>query len=202
MNKKINPKGLLIIAFLFQYFATFAQDWTLAKEKNGIKVYTRESKDSPIKEFKAVTIFEANMHVIEKIILNTKTYPKWYDHCKKSEQIGLQDNTVTMHIEYSMPFPFKNRDAVMNLSATRTNDIISIHITRNTISRKDVEDIVRMPVSEGGWQLRKINEHTTEVIHQFKGDPGGNIPVAIVNLFLVDGPLNTLTQLKGMIYQY
>jgi hypothetical protein len=200
MNKKINLKGLLIMAFLFQYVGVFAQDWTLAKEKNGIKVYTRDSKDSPIKEFKAVTIFEANMHVIEKIILNTDTYSKWYDHCKRSEQIGLQNNTTTMYIEYSMPFPFKNRDAVMNLNTTRTNDLILIHITRNAVARKEVEDIVRMPVSEGEWQLRKINEHTTEVVHQFKGDPGGNIPVAIVNLFLVDGPINTLTQLKGMVY--
>ncbi|GAL85997.1 hypothetical protein PA14_44080 [Sporocytophaga myxococcoides] len=191
----------MILFFLLFFLSAFAQDWTLAKEKNGIKVYTREGKDSPIKEFKAVTIFEANMYVIEKILLNTKTYPEWYDHCKRAEQIGLQGNTVTMHMEYSMPFPFKNRDAVINLSATHINDLITIQITRNAVAIKEVEDIVRMPISEGGWQLRKINEHTTEVIHQFKGDPGGNIPVAIVNLFLVDGPLNTLTQLKGIVYQ-
>jgi hypothetical protein len=75
----INLKGIFAIILAFQGFACFAQDWILAKEKNGIKVYTRESKDSPVKEFKAVTTFETNFLTIEKTLLNIKSYPMWYD---------------------------------------------------------------------------------------------------------------------------
>jgi hypothetical protein len=56
-----------------------------------------------------------------------------------------------------------------------------------------------MPISEGSWHLTKVDANRTKVTHEFKGDPAGNIPASMVNLFLVAGPIHTLTSLNAYV---
>ncbi len=86
-------------------FATYAGDWNLAKDKDGIMVYTRESTGSPIKEFKAITTLNANLNEVLGAIKDYEHYNQWYDHCKSANLIKeLGDQSRIYYVELSMPF--------------------------------------------------------------------------------------------------
>ena len=177
-----------------------AQDWELASDKEGIKVYTRESPGSSIKEFKAVTVFEANMLYLSDVIIHVEDYAKWYDHCKSVSIISKEnDNSYTYYMEIDMPFPFSNRDVVSVIDRVIEEESILLSIKCKEGIMDPIEGIVRMTISEGSWSLSRISDNKTQAIHQFKGDPAGNIPGGIVNMFLVGGPINTINNLKEFI---
>lgn len=186
-----------IILFFLNVPLLLAQEWELAKEKDGIIVFTRESPESPVKEFKAATIIEVEIEEIELILKDFRSYVHWYDHCKKAELISKEpDGSLTYYMEYNMPFPFSNRDAVLSLNSEEETEQVEIKIMRKAGILDEKEGVVRMPVSEGSWRLIKIDQSKTRIEHRFKGDPAGNIPAGIANLFLVAGPVNTLGSLK------
>ncbi|MCV9387142.1 START domain-containing protein [Reichenbachiella ulvae] len=172
-----------------------AQDWQYAKTEDGIKVYTRSSELSPVKEFRATGWVQADPGEVLKALLDFEHYRQWYDHCEKAELLEKQsDSTMTYYLELAMPFPFSNRDAVLDLTIQRTEEEIRLSYMRNATAREEIDGVVRMPVSEGIWIL-KPKEQGTEVLHQFKGDPAGNVPPSMANLFVVAGPISTLTEL-------
>lgn len=173
-----------------------AQDWEYAKTEKGIEVFTRSSEASPVKEFRASGLVEADPEEVLKVLLNFESYEEWYDHCEKAELLEKQtDSTLTYYLELAMPFPFSNRDAVLDLTVQRKDGEIRLSYIRNATAREEIEGIVRMPVSEGLWIL-KPKEQGTEVLHEFKGDPAGNVPPSMANLFVVAGPISTLTELE------
>ncbi len=88
---------------------------------------------------------------------------------------------------------------VGKMTITKDGDWVEVIITgmRDIIEEK--EGIVRMPVTDGSWRLRQLASDKVEVHHQFKGDPAGNIPSGIINMFLVVGPINTLKQLQDYL---
>ncbi len=190
-----------MISMLVSHMA-WANDWVLAKEKDRISVYTKESMEFSIKEFKAVTILDAKLEEVLSVLSNFDSYAAWYDHCKEAHEVdkGLADRTV-FQMEMSMPFPFSNSDMVAEFLVCESKKKTDVQIVRKSNVVKEKEDVVRMPVSDGSWSLIAIDSDHTKVIHQFRGDPAGNIPTSIVNMFIVAGPINTLTRLKEYLVE-
>ena len=177
-----------------------AQEWKLATNKKGVTVYTRQSDDSPVKEFKAVTKINATVNRLVMVITDFETYGSWYDRCEYGKLIRKNsEGALIYHTMVTMPFPFKDRDLVMIMRQMQANDGVLIKFTRIDHELAEIEGVVRMPISEGSWILTPDENGSTNVIHQFKGDPGGNVPSAIINMFLVGGPINTLTNLKAYL---
>ncbi|MFY0687484.1 MAG: hypothetical protein JXQ90_09980 [Cyclobacteriaceae bacterium] len=198
MKLRLLATSISLLALVISKEAS-GQDWKLASEKNGITVYTREKEGSPIKEFKAEAHFDADINKIAPIVSDISTYPQWYDHCKSAREISKTDNSSVYYMEYSMPFPFSNRDIVNQSTYQKKGKTVIIAFQQKEGVLEAIDDIVRMPISQGSWTLTSNKDGTTHVIHQYLGDPAGNVPTGIVNMFLVAGPINTLTQLRAYI---
>ena len=201
LHKSQLRNGIILTAILFLlFFETKGQEWKLAKVKSGVTVYTREADGSPIKEFKANKDFNAPLHQVKEAILDIENYSNWYDHCKTAEVVKTgADGSMIYYVEYSMPFPFNNRDVVSELTVTESDKEIMINLTQKEGIVDEKDGIIRMPVAKGVWKLTKIDDQHTQVLHQYLGDPAGNIPGGIVNMFLVAGPINTLTKLEELL---
>ena len=65
------------------------------------------------------------------------------------------------------------------------------------VDKKD--SFVRIESLVGYWLFEKINEDEIKLTYETLADPAGNLPAWVVNLFIVDGPHNTLTNLHKMI---
>ncbi len=194
--KKIN----LFIIFYSLSLSLLAQDWELEADKNGVKVYTRKLEGYPVKEFKAEAVLLISYEKLKLAVVDFENYKYWYDHCQDARLLEHNEDGSSVNvIEVEMPFPFKNRDMVSKLTKEESVNEIVISFIQEEGILAPREEFVRMTVAYGKWKLTRLGNNKTAIVHQFVGDPGGNIPTSIVNMFIVDGPINTLSQLKDYV---
>jgi hypothetical protein len=96
----------------------------------------------------------------------------------------------------SMPFPFDNRDIVYEMTVKRTETSAEIRYKAMRGVKDEKHGIVRMDYATGSWIVSTSQGAKTNIEHEFEGDPKGNVPSGIVNLFIVQGPINTIERLK------
>lgn len=198
---KKNLAIILIINVFIICMAFKPTEWKLEKTGNDIKVYTRQSEGSSIKEFKAVTIVTANMKSLESLIENVSDYLHWQTNIATAK-ILKQVNETEQYIYYTtdLPWPMTDRDIVIFSKKTVNADG---SIRYNFLSKPDYitgnDDFLRIKNAKGMWQLTPQGNDKIEIIYQFYGDPAGSIPGSIINMFIVDGPYNTLVNLKKKV---
>ena len=173
-------------------------EWKLAKDKNNIKVYTRERAGADVKEFKAITFTTAKMEQMESHMTNVEEYPAWKANVTTSK-ILKQVSPTEMYIYYTsdLPWPVSDRDVISQCVRTETEEGVvtyTFYCKPDYIPRN--EDYIRIPSSLGSWQFIPESEGRIKVIYQFFGDPGGSLPAWVINLYIVDGPYETLVNLK------
>lgn len=195
-------KIILLFALSLLSLVSFSQkdEWSLAKDKNGIKVYTKSAEEAKIKEFKAIATINASALAIEKELKNVEKHDQWIKDVLNPQILKkVNENEYYSYYELKIPFPFDNRDMILHVTCKTENEVINIsQKTASTyISKKS--GIVRMPISEGNWKLTPQGKGATVVHYQFLADPGGSIPSWITNMFIVDGPYSTLLNLKAIL---
>ncbi|RLD61586.1 MAG: hypothetical protein DRI95_14055 [Bacteroidetes bacterium] len=177
---------------------TDSSDWKLSKEKDGIKVFTRSNNNSGIKEFKALTSIRADISQLVKIINDVENYPGWMVNCESSNTYKRINKTTRIdYLKTDVPWPLDDRDAVFEFKITKDTDEY-FEATMNSVPGfiPEKEDIVRIRKAKGKWIFKKSGKKMVDITYQFYGDPEGNIPTAIINLFIVSGPYKTLLNIK------
>lgn len=200
MTKKISTTlavTLLVIG------STLAQErnWSEAKNKNGITVYTRQATGSKFKEFKAVAVFETSLHALVAVLMDSPGYIKWYADCRESKTLKqVNEKELYRHMLVSAPWPVQNRDLVSRVVASQNSQtkVVTIDLFNEMNYIPESEDAIRIPESRGFWKLTP-KEKKVEVEYQYMGDPGGSLPSWAVNLFIVDGPYRSLLALRDVV---
>jgi len=181
-------------------FSDVYTDWELAKEKNGIKVYTRQAEGRKIKEFKAIMTVNSTLEEIEKVIDHVNEYASWQANVTTSKSL-LEEGNTEQYIYYTseLPWPVDDRDIVLHSikSKHENNLIYELTSSPDYIERND--DFLRIINSKGSWIFVANNEGQVDVTYQFYGDPGRNMPNWLINLFIVDGPHETMINLKNKV---
>lgn len=196
-------KNILSIAITLLIFipSVFANDWAIAKEGNGVKVYTRKATGSDIMEFKSITTVKADMKSLEAIMDNVVGYKNWQANIETIKILKLMNaNEKYVYYTTDVPWPITSRDMVLNIKKTiSTNGVVlySVSCFPNYIEEK--EDYIRMKDAKGYWQFTPQGNGKIEVIYQFYGDPRGSLPDWVINMFIVDGPYKALTNLKAKV---
>ena len=173
-------------------------EWELRKDKNGIKVYTRNNTNTGIIEYKAVTIVHAEISKLIAIINDVENFPAWVANCESARVIeSINDSLRIEYFKTDVPWPLDDRDVALEVR-TVTNTEKHYEATMNAVPKAipEKENIVRIKKAKGKWVFKKIDKNRVEITYQFYGDPEGNIPLWIINLFIVSGPYKTLLNLK------
>ena len=192
-------KIYFILTFVLFVCSSFIAEskWEIAKNKDGIKVYTRKAEGSNIKEFKAISYVTTDMHLLVDLIENVENYPSWQANISTSK-ILKKVNKLEKYFSSStdMPWPITDRDMVMYSKKLITEDIITFNIEGMPQYIDEKEGYLRLPEIKGKWQFEKQDDRKIKVIYQFYGDPGGNLPNWLINAFIVDGPFETLSNIS------
>lgn len=175
-------------------------NWKLRKDKNGIKVYTTDQNNSGILEYKAIMTIEADIEQLIIIINDVAKYPSWMANCKVAEKYTtISDSSRIEYMTTSVPWPLNDRDVAFEfVIINRTNDYFEARLKAIPDALPEKEKYIRIRNSEGSWIFNKVDKSKVEIIHQFYGDPEGNMPDWIVNMFIVGGPYKTLLNLKNL----
>lgn len=199
---------ILILLFLngnknFDWKNNFQTEyvWELKKDKKDIKIYTRKSKKSNINEVKVITLVKASVSELVDVLFDINAYPDWVSSIESIEILKrVNSKEIIYYFEASVPWPFSNRDDVFHLEMkenSREGVIISFTDKPDYIPIK--KKIVRIKKSSGIWKLTPKANGETEVEYQFLTDPGSGNPAWLVNMFIVDGPYQTMTNLKEFV---
>jgi ribosome-associated toxin RatA of RatAB toxin-antitoxin module len=196
--------GIIFIASIFtpvNFIRIQENGWELRKNKNGIKVYTRKIKNSNLVEFKAITTLNTSLQKAIKIIDDVASYPEWMANLQQSKTIKkISDTERYDYYEIIVPWPFENRDMLVSVkSLFPQNNIIHLELINHPEYIPVQQNKVRIEKAKGSWNILSIDERTTKITYQLYSDPGGNIPAWIINLLIVDGPYETLMNLKELV---
>ncbi len=178
-------------------------DWSLVKEKNNIKIYTRSVENYVLKEFKGTTTVDKPLAEVLSILTNPDEFGKWMAHFTTSTVIKkITDNEYYHYTVADAPWPISDRDNIALIKITRneTNEV-TMHIKSVPDFIPHKKGLVRVPESTGYWKLIPNGDNSTTVVHQALARPGGAIPDWLANLGVVKIPFDTLSSLRKWFEQ-
>jgi hypothetical protein len=191
-------KNYLYIAFFCITISENPVNWKLTKKEPGLEIYTSESAESNFKMVRAMVELEASPAQVAAVILDVADYTSWGYQCIDSRLLlKPRPNELVYYYVSNAPWPVTNRDLVAQMKATKLSEdeiLIESHNINKIIPEK--KEFVRVVQSNATWRIKKKSQTISTAEFQVKLNPGGTIPSWIVNLFLTDGPYNTLKSMR------
>jgi hypothetical protein len=178
------------------------EKWELIKDKDGLKIYTREFPGSDIKELKTVGRIKAPVKRLVDIQFDMQSQTQWVPLCKTARLIKkLSDNQVQVYREIDNPWPFKNSDYVVELnlkSDDQTGEsMVEFHEVKDAYPAQDC--CGRMSKLRGFWKFAPVESGVTEVTYQVHLHPGGKSPSAFINMSMGMIGKDTFNALKDYV---
>ena len=192
-------KSILLVLFVLPFLVAAQNDWTLKKEDDNIKIYTRDAANSNLKEFKAVTtINTASKYILDELL----TAPEYYENCESNTSYyvkKLKDNQHVFYARKDLPWPIKDRDIVTLLTVNKINantTKLTLESLPEELPEKD--KTIRVKKLMGHWLLEEI-DGKTKVTQQLFLNPEGHLPSFVVNSLLIKGPYKTFKDLHKTV---
>ena len=182
------------------FFAGFAQGkWEQKIDDNGIQVFTQKPLTGNLKELRVVCELASSKAQLIKTLQDINNYHNWIYSTKSTELLKITGPQQLIYYSVcSLPWPLKNRDLIIELtilSGTENNTFeIQAKSLPDYLPRKP--ELIRVPYSSALWKVIVVNDHLLKVDYTFSVDPGGSIPVWLVNSTLATGPYHSFLNLK------
>lgn len=181
----------------------FAQsDWKIKSNKSGLKVSTKTVSNSGLKGIRVQCNLPATLSQAVALILDVNAGKDWVYGTKSSYLLKrISPSELYYYSEVTIPWPLSNRDFVAHLTVTQNAKNKTVTIVGptepNYVPLKT--DVVRVKHSYGKWVFSLAADNTIDVDYTLEVDPGGTIPVWLVNLFATSGPVETFKNMKQQI---
>lgn len=175
------------------------EDWSLAKDAEGIRIYVRNVEGSPLREFRGETQLKATPDDVVKVLRDADAFRKWMPDVAASELLKVTDTEQFHYLDNKAPWPVSNRDGVYHFTYVKAGDgtvIIRVEAVPDYAPLR--EGKVRIPQANGQWKLVPSAEGVNVTYHMH-ASPGGSIPSWLANQTVVDTPYGTLKALRGYL---
>ena len=195
----------LLLAFtglLLQMSVSAQEGWTLKKDKNGIKVFSRKSSIYKFDQLKVECEFEGRMSQLAAVLLDVNNQSQWVYKTHKSQLIKENSSSeVFYYTEIDCPWPFENRDMVIHMSIAQNTENKVMTIIAKSINDylEDKPNLVRIKYSSALWTVTPIDKDHFKIEYTIQVDPGNGIPAWLLNLFATNGPYESFLNLKKKI---
>ena len=200
-------KIYLLVLFILQLFilpSVAESQWEKVKNANAIEVYVKPVSGSTIKEFKAVTEVQSSMSSVLAVLEDTGSYTYWVHQCSEAKVLSQKSDyeRIIYTVVYS-PWPVLDRDIAVKAVISQNKKTTAVTITLTGLPEyiHTKPKRVRMQKLNGYWLIEPLGNGRVRVTYRLHSEPGGSVPVSLVNSALVDIPYNTLYNLKKMVNQ-
>ncbi len=177
-----------------------AEDWQLAKDEEGVKVWLSEVPGSKYKAYRGVTTIEAGIDRVRTLQEDVAGACAWIYECESQKLLKHEGNRAWTYSRFNTPWPVTPRDSVLLVTTEQQADGSIKRLLQGQPgyipAEKGYERVARV---EGFWQMTPKGPGRTEVTYQVHTDPGGSVPSWLSNKFVVDAPFNTLKALKERV---
>jgi hypothetical protein len=181
-----------------------AQDnWTLERDRDGIKVYNKRMEGSKLKAFKGVTVMKASPAQVLKYLKDYTLHDKFMYKTKPGsvEMIKrVSDNEFFTYLEILTPWPAQSRDVIsMYKFSTDKKGVITCELKGFPDMIPKKQKIVRVPKVEGYWRIEPLEGGLVRVTLESFSEPGGSVPEGMANSASVDAPFSMLSKLRALV---
>ena len=190
---------MITTTLLFQFSVQSQPAWSLKKDKNGIKVFSRKSDTYKFDELKVECEFEGRLSQLAAVILDVNNQYKWVYKTNKSQLVKeMTASDVFYYTEIDCPWPFENRDMVIRMTVLQNtaNKVMTILAKSVNDYLPEKNHVVRIKYSNAVWTVTPINNKQFKIEYKIQVDPGNGIPAWLLNLFAVNGPYESFLNLK------
>ena len=191
----LNLTTLFFTIAYFNLFPSINQSWELKKDQDSIKVYIRDVDDNT-KEYLAETIINSDIDKIFKTITDFDNSYRWMYKLNSSKILEKSDTLMYVYFVVDMNWPLKNRDLISDAVITQNENKIRIVMNSYPDYMPEKEKLIRIKQSRSIWNLEKIDDEYTKVALQSYAVVEG-IPTFIMDLFILDSPMYSMTQLRN-----
>lgn len=200
------PYYLLIIGcmLVFSPFSFAQYQWELAKEKDGISVYTSPVSGSSFDASKVSSEIEASLSVVTAIFQDVEHFTDLFASTQSARLLERSGETYQVHyIVSEAPWPVSDRDGIytyrFNYQAAAKQ--LTIEQRNKPTYLPEESGMVRIPKCQGTWTFKELGNGRLAVTYIFHAEPGGSIPAWAANMGTVDLPFETMENLKQRIKQ-
>lgn len=186
---------------MFDVINLFSQDqWILKKESNGIKVYTSQPEGQPIMKYRVVTSIQSNYKDVYKQVVDFEGNKKNLETVKELRILkNLPEKEFITYMIIDLPWPLQNRDLLTKMQVNKHD--LGYHLISKSVNTPEIntKHTVRIENFYEEWQISKKNAEFTNVEIIGWADPGGLIPLWVVNMYVVEEPYRFMNGLKSYL---
>ena len=176
-----------------------ATEAKLSLDKNNIKVWTYQTANNPVIQYKAETTFDVSIEQAVGLILNVEYASKWVPYVSETKVLSRDDKKgeFILYMVLDFPFPLKDRDMVVKGKISKdVNGNISIKNKAIASGKAANSNYIRLKNYEGDWIFQKLAANKTKVTTTGFADPEGSIPQSVTNLLVEQQPYQMLQKMK------
>jgi hypothetical protein len=179
---------------------SYAEDWKVVGEQDGIEISRRDLPGEKIVTMKGVGMIDAPLWKIASILLDTARAPEWVDSLKESRvvrRLGPNDYIEYNHV--GMPFIVKDREFVSDVRINVDPDARHFALVYRPTQDPGVPPVhgVRGEIVAGRFEAVSVERgRRTELTAELQCDPKGLLPGWLVNLFQRNWPLTTFEAMR------
>lgn len=178
--------------------------WEWVRSDNGVAVHRRTVSTSPLHEFRGTGIIPAPIAALLAVMDDTDHRLEWMKEAAAQILVQQVDpQTVIFYNRTKAPWPVWDRDAVLRARTTFDTAEKMVRIDIEAVEHPawpPQKGVVRMPFLRGHWHLRpEKNGQWTKAEYQVFANPGGSLPVWVINSVSKNIPHTTIVQLREQV---
>ncbi len=179
---------------------SWAQDWDIEKEFDGITIFTRLVDGAEIKELKIEFTLNMRLAPIVALINDSDQFNDWvYNSVEFKPLDSKGPGNGYYYGVVDFPWPMDDRDYVIETTTTQDPESKVVMVESKNASLEGnpaIGDYVRIPAHHNQWILTPVGENEVFVKYWLKSDPGGAIPKWLINLAIDKGATQTIKNMK------
>jgi hypothetical protein len=198
----------LLINLLFTFlivssgFAQKADDWKLARNQEGVKIYLRSVKGLGTKEVLGLTQVSATLGALVSMVKDPENHHIWIYANKEARFLKIISDFEWIYYNISeAPWPVRNRDLITH--AKLEQDPHSYAVRIDSEGWPDYipaqKNLVRIAKLKSLWVFTPKSNGIIDIRFELSIDLGGDIPAWLVNFAISKGPFNTLLNMAEVV---
>ncbi|HMG92385.1 MAG TPA: START domain-containing protein [Chryseolinea sp.] len=178
-------------------------DCELKKQNKDLKVYSCTSGDNALKVVKVeLTLENTSIKELLDFVTDIPNYVNWQYNTKEATILTKTDRSIIYRAVVETPWPLANRELIVEItteldSVGRVLIIDSHHVA---YAYPQAKHLIRVPYVVGIWHVSSV-KNSLKVEFILRIDPGGSVPVWLVNVAMAEGPYHSFMKLKEELKQ-
>lgn len=161
------------------------EEWKLAKQTNGVAIYSRAHPGSKLKEFRAIGEIEAPPATVRKVIDDYEAYSSFMPYTAECRVLERDADSVLVYQRIS-PKIVSDRDYTIRIEKTSqpTEHGVAYSSRWRPANEKgpaETPGVFRVKLCEGSWLLEPNGANKTRATYFVFTDSGITVPVFLAN---------------------